>query len=123
MELLATDTTIKDVIATLKPGHSFTYYVGSLMRDRRKGGTPQEMLALNRAAVAAYAAYENGDVILTQRKLSPTKYEYILTKTTPPPPKKHKAHKAQPAGGDAQHQEWLRDIDKSLERANAEPVS
>lgn len=55
-------------------GTRLTYYVGYLARDRAND------THLNRIASIAYELYEDGKVALTQRRLGPFCWEYIVTR-------------------------------------------
>lgn len=72
-------------LKTARPGEKALYYQGFLMRDRevfmRGGGFADKFPPRIKAALAAWKAYLDGTVSLTQRKLGQFDYEYIATKT------------------------------------------
>ncbi len=98
-QALATAATVNDVIATLKPGHTYVYHVGSLMHDRaRRKNAVSSFALIEGAAKAAWDAYERGEVTLVQRRLAHLQHEYILIKRHPEKPKANR-RAARMAGG------------------------
>lgn len=61
------------------PGDVLLYAVGDLAHHRQttKGYTKDW---IDRSADLAYAMSEEGSALLTQKKLAPNKYEYLLVK-------------------------------------------
>ena len=73
----------KDFYSTLhatKPGESFVYATGLVMKDRfvKHDGRPNE---LGEVANAAWRKYELGIIYLTQRRVGQEGCEYIATKS------------------------------------------
>lgn len=59
-------------------GEVVTYHVGLLARDRNLGHHPLSR-AINETAKLAWAAYEAGDAILSQRRIADGVCEYRAT--------------------------------------------
>lgn len=75
-----TYSAMNELLPALEPRQKMVYHVGSLMHDRVRG---QHFATVHGVALAAWEAYERGEVILTQRKLTdPYTYEYIAIKRT-----------------------------------------
>jgi hypothetical protein len=72
-------------LKTAKSGDAIIYYNGFLMRDReaflRAGGFADNFPARIKAAVAAWRAYMNGDVVLVQKRMDAHEYHYIAVKS------------------------------------------
>lgn len=62
-------------------GQKIIYHVGSLMYDRTQGF---DFMKVDNVAHAAFLAFEDGSVHLTQRYLAPCKFEYIAIKKPAP---------------------------------------
>lgn len=69
--------TFEAALRNARPGETIVYYTGLLLADR---GTNPDLQDLARAA---WQAYQDGDVCLTQRRLGPYVYEYLATKAFP----------------------------------------
>lgn len=74
-------------LASLPRGHRVVYYTGFLMTDTRRWvqiGKEWGLWADNPPIKAirddAWRAYEEGIVLLTQRKVAPGVYDYIATR-------------------------------------------
>ncbi len=72
-------------LKTAKTGEQVIYYQGFLMRDReaflRAGGFADNFPPRIKAAISAWKAYMNGDVILVQKKDDAYDYKYIAVKS------------------------------------------
>jgi hypothetical protein len=71
---LLTYAALNELLPTMVKGQALVYHVGSLMLDRLRGPM---YATVHGVALAAYQAYERGEVTLVQRKLAPLQYEYI----------------------------------------------
>jgi len=91
-DLLASAKTVADVIATLKPGQRHIYHVGSLMYDRKRPVANHQIVQA--MAKVVWEAYENGTVTLVQHRLGHLRFEYILIKRAPEPPKKQRKRRS-----------------------------
>lgn len=69
-----TFATLNDLLPAMEKGQRLVYHVGSLMFDRLRGPM---YATVHGVALAAYQAYERGEVTLVQRKIAPLQYEYI----------------------------------------------
>lgn len=65
---------LKAEIAALKRGESIGYHIGLLMRDRQADSELAEV------ADAAWAAYQDGVVVLVQRRAGPGSCEYLAVR-------------------------------------------
>lgn len=71
-------------LKTARPGERVLYYSGFLMRDRevfmRNGGFADKFPPRIKAALAAWRAYLDDSVTLTQKKRDQFEYDYIAIK-------------------------------------------
>lgn len=72
-----TYASINELLPKMEKGDSLIYHIGSLMHDRLRGPMFQTVHGI---ALAAYQAYERGEVYLVQHKIAPLQYEYIVIK-------------------------------------------
>lgn len=72
-----THASVNELIAKMEPGQMLIYHVGSLMHDRLRG---LHFQTVHGVALAAYEAYERGEVTLVQHKIAPLTFEYIAIK-------------------------------------------
>lgn len=75
-----TYASLNELLPKLSEGQLLIYHVGSLMFDRLRGPMFQ---TVHGVALAAYQAYERGEVTLVQHKIAPLTYEYIAVKKGP----------------------------------------
>lgn len=77
-------TTTKQLTEWLKaaiPGSSAIYYVGLLGADREGVvGTRRVFYPPHERGLTAWKAHDKGEVELTQRRISPGIFQYIITK-------------------------------------------
>jgi len=66
-------------LKTAQPDETVVYYVGDLAYDR-EFGDQEHYRNINAVANAAYAASENKEVCLTQKRLEKYRYEYRATR-------------------------------------------
>ena len=69
-----TYASLNELLPKMEKGQALIYHLGSLMHDRLRGPMFQ---TVHGVALAAWEAYERGEVYLVQRKLSALQFEYI----------------------------------------------
>lgn len=74
---ILTHATVAAFLEHADPGEALIYHVGSLMHDRLLG---LHFQTVHGVALAAYQAYERGEVHLVQHKIGPLDHEYIAIK-------------------------------------------
>lgn len=72
-----TYASIKELLPKMAKGQMLIYHIGSLMHDRLRGPMFQ---TVHGVALAAYEAYQAGEVTLVQHKVAPLQFEYIAIK-------------------------------------------
>jgi hypothetical protein len=79
-----TATDFRDALMRLPLGESLTYAIGNVARDAepKKGAENNDLAALRDAV---WERYENGKIVLTQRKLKDGVYEYRAVRVNWPP--------------------------------------
>lgn len=77
VKLTHTFASFNDLVPRMTVGQKIIYHVGSLMYDRLRGPSFQ---TAHGCALAAYQAYERGEVTLVQRKIGLFTFEYIAIK-------------------------------------------
>lgn len=84
MKEVDTDASFDYWLKRAKKKERIMYYDGFLMRDReiaiRSGIFADDMPPKIKAAIAAWKAYLNGEVLLFQKKRDDMEYEYIAIK-------------------------------------------
>ena len=63
-------------LSRAEPGDRLAYWIGNLASDREQGGPAGAV------AECAWAAYESGLVLLTQKRLGTDMYYYLATRTS-----------------------------------------
>jgi hypothetical protein len=81
---------LSDALLAAPPGAAIIYATGDLNTDRyrsreRKNANEAELVGVDNFA---WESYLNGRVLLTQRKLASSRYQYIATKRLPATAKK-----------------------------------
>lgn len=73
------------------PGERFTYYTGDLYHDRQResGVLPiPERILLSQLADEVYRAARTDQILLVQRRVGPSNFEYMAVRRRPPHRKK-----------------------------------
>jgi hypothetical protein len=81
--IIETAAQLKEFVRTAKTRQSCIYHSGFLLVDREPSPDQphdDKWCALRELAEAAWQLYEEGKIVLTQRRLADDKYEYIATR-------------------------------------------
>lgn len=65
---------VNELIPAMEKGQALIYHYGSLMHDRKIGPM---FATVHGCALAAFEAYQRGEVTLVQHKVAPLQFEYL----------------------------------------------
>jgi hypothetical protein len=78
--IIETAAGLREFVRIAKPKQACIYHSGFLLVDRVPSFDNEAWCVVREVADAAWQLYEEGKIVLTQRRLADDKYEYIATR-------------------------------------------